>query len=510
MSRNKSRSKIIVKLSNRTAMLLSSYPYAKLSEHWSYSLENYNYMVRARPWYRKCKVCSQYPGIKHDDGDHDYEAVWDGRVKFLKHDRVPAGLFLATYKEIEKEEKIRFKIKEYNKEYPIQRDWKQWLESEKEYKFQNDCTDQAYDKISKGEGGLILNATGSGKTRISAMISSRFDCEILFVVDQLTLLKQGQEEISKHLGEKVGYVGESKFKLERVTVATIQTLNLHVHDKKFLDWFKNVKIEIIDEIHDQMNRSNFNVVNVCKPLSVIGLTATLALSKKPVRLKAYSLTGPVLFRYPVTQGMKEGVLSKGVCFKVIYKNSLDNIEGWDASEAYNKRIVENAERNHKIVSLVRKQIKKGKYVIVGVERLLHLEEISERLKALKIKHKVVSGTYKGKSIKVEKRMRHKDAFEAGDIRCLVVNKVFKKGIDIKRVDVIINATGRPNQNDVLQFFGRGLRKHKDKTRLKYYDIFDYDPRDSKRTKKNWLHTAAKKRMSALKKAGIKIIELRSK
>lgn len=500
--------KVKVKLSNRTAFLTSRYPYDVLVKHWSYTPDSFVHMLRLRPWYKKCKECGKYPNTKtnrkkHNDKDHDYVPIWDGRRKFLKQDMVPAGLFLATYKEIEKKEKIRFKILD-RKEYPYQKRWTEWLESEGKYKFQNDCVEQAYDKISKGEGGLILNATGSGKTRIAAMIASRFSCEILFVVDQLTLLRQAREEISKHLKEKVGYVGESKFILERVTVATIQTLALHINDMKFLRWFRRVKIEIIDEIHDQMNRSNFAVVRKANPLSVIGLTATLALSKKPVRLKAYSLTGPVLYKYPVKTGMEEGVLSKGICIQLVYKNSLHNIEGWDNVEAYNTRIVNNSERNHLITRLIRQNIRKGKYVIVGVERLKHLEEISERLKYVNIKHKVVSGSYKGKGIKVSKRMRHKDRFEAGEIRCLVVNKVFKKGIDIKRVDVIINATGRPNQNDVLQFFGRGLRIHKDKKGLTYYDIYDFDPEDSLRKKKNWLHTAAKKRIAALKKAGIYI------
>jgi superfamily II DNA or RNA helicase len=454
-------------------------------------------MLKARPWYRKCKVCNQYHK-KENEYDHDYIPVWDGKIKLLKRDRVPAGLFWATYKEIEEKEKIKFII-DYTALGSEKVHRGKWLKSEGLYKFQNSCVREVYHVTRMGKGGLILNATGSGKTRISAMLASRLDCEILFVVDQLVLLKQAQEEISKHLGEKVGYVGESKFKLERVTIATIQTLHLHRSDPKFLEWFKRVDVLIIDEIHEALNRSNFDVINIARPLSVIGLTATLGLSQKHTRLKAYSIAGPVIYEYPVQRGMKEGVLSKGICISLQYENSLDNIEGWDSTEAYEKKIIFNSERNHLISSLVRNAIKRNKYVIVYVERLLHLEEISERLN---IPHKIVSGTYKGKSIKVKDRFKSKDKFESGKVKCLLVNKVFKKGIDIKRVDVIINAAAKSNKNDAVQIFGRGVRLHKDKSGLICIDISDTDLRDKTRKKKNWLHLASKRRMSALRKAGI--------
>jgi superfamily II DNA or RNA helicase len=457
-------------------------------------------MLKSRPWYRKCKNCNQYHR-KDEEYDHDYLPVWDGKIKLLKRDRVPAGLFWATRKEIDDKENIKFEVIK-RMDLPCIRNKKYWIKSEGKYYFQNTCVDKLEEQCQAGKGGLILNCTGSGKTRIASMLASRLDCDILFIVDQLVLLRQAQEEISKHLGEKVGYVGESKFRLERVTVGTIQTLHLHRNDEKFLKWFKRVDVLIIDEIHEMLNRSNFDVINIARPLSVIGLTATLGLSQKHTRIKAYSLCGPVIYEYPVQRGMQEGVLSRGICVSLQYKNSVDNIRGWDSKEIYEKKVIKNGERNHLICNLVRRAVKNNKYVIVYVERLLHLEEISERLRVRKVPHKIVAGTYKGKGIAVKDRFKSKDKFETGEIKCLLVNKVFKKGIDIKRVDLIINAAAKPNQNDTIQIFGRGVRLHKDKSGLICIDISDTDSRDKDRKKKNWLHTATKKRMRALRKAGI--------
>jgi superfamily II DNA or RNA helicase len=431
----------------------------------------------------------------------------------MKYGSLPVGLFWATRDEIEEKEHVTFKLhKELSK--PETYDDRDWVESFDEYKFQNEAVDKISDKLLKGEGGLILNATGSGKTRIAAMVASRFDCEFLFIVDQLVLLRQAKEDISKVLGEKVGFVGESKFKIRRFTVATIQTLAQHCEDRRFLEWFEKVDVIFIDEIHEQMNKSNFKVVDKAKPLSVIGLTATLELGKKHIRVKAYSLTGPIIYEYPLQRGMKEGVLSKGIGISVLYNNTIREIKAYTAQEAYDKYIVNNTERNYFISRFVRRAHKLGKYTIVLVDRLKHLDNLS---KMIAQPHKVVSGTFRGEKIHVKERFRSKDKFEQGDVRIILANKVFKKGIDIKRVDCIINAAGRSSTNDAVQIFGRGIRRHKDKTGLIHFDMSDYDTLDSERKernkhretgrrkeKENWFAKAAKKRTSALRKSGIKI------
>src|ERR1039458_1311967 len=335
------------------------------------------------------------------------------------------------------------------------------------------------------------------------MAASRLDCDVLMIVDQLDLLDQAKKDISNHLGEKVGKVGESKFKLERVTVATIQTLHLHRKDKKFLKWFEHVEVICIDEIHTMLNRSNFDVINIAKPLSVIGLTATLGLSQKQVRLKAFSLCGPVLYEYPIQQGMKDSVLSKGIVISFLYTNYIRDIKGYTAHEAYNEKIVDNSERNWLITKMIYRANKLGKYTICLVERLRHLEDLSDRLWAKGIKHKVVSGTFKGEGINVQERLKSKDKFEAGKIRVILANKVFKKGVNIKRVDLIINATGRKSKNDAVQIFGRGVRTHADKSGLTCIDITDVD--DSYESgPKNWFAKAGKSRIRALRKVGITV------
>ena len=64
-------------------------------------------------------------------------------------------------------------------------------------------------------------------------------------------------------------------------------------------------------------------------------------------------------------------------------------------------------------------------------------------------------------------------FKSGKLHCLVGNlKIFNKGINIKNLDVLINAAG--NAGDVLtvQTIGRVIRKSPGKTEAIYIDFMD--------------------------------------
>lgn len=493
-----------VHVEGRQAYIVEPLPskrtYNKLQRQWSFVVPNWNYMKDK--W------------VYWDDREGTYKYKWDGRIKLLKGGTLPSGLFWATYRDVEKEERIKFKINASHHIGIHTRSHRHWVVSEKtkeaDYRYQNKCVNRIQEKAYKG-GGLVLSATGSGKTRMAAQLASRYKCDLLFIVDQIVLLDQAQADISKHLGEEVGNVGEQKFNIKRVTVATVQTLALHIHDFRFQHWFKNVDIIIIDELHEMLNKRNFKVIDAARPKLVIGLTATLNLKQKPIRLKAYSLCGPVLYEFPLTKGQDLGVLSKGICISLQYDNSIRELDAYDAKSAYDKRVVENAERNHIISRIAKVAHKHHKYTIVLVDRLKHLEEISERLRG--IPRRVVAGSYKGTGIPKLDRIESKARFEKGKIRVIIASKVFKKGIDIKRVDVIIDAAARKSKEDAVQKFGRGVRKHKHKKGLIYIDISDIDIYDKNKNRgrdegKNWLYVSSKRRIRALKAIGIPIIPFR--
>jgi superfamily II DNA or RNA helicase len=88
--------------------------------------------------------------------------------------------------------------------------------------------------------------------------------------------------------------------------------------------------------------------------------------------------------------------------------------------------------------------------------------------------------------------------DAGDLDVILTTRVFGKGVDVKSIDFIVDATGVPSRNSTLQRYGRGARKTEGKNGLIYVDIAD---RGSK------FEDAAHARLRALKEVGGPIVRV---
>lgn len=415
-----------------------------------------------------------------------YRNGWNGRIRLLKRNTIPAGLFRATKKEIRKELGIRCAVT-YDR--PGIHDFLPGIElSEEKYRYQDECVDAMCKALRRG-GGIVLAATGSGKTALAAKFFSRLQYRCLFVVDQLDLLYQSQNELMAWLQEKVGVVGDASYRPDRVTVATIQTLHKHIDDLVFRQWYKQVQVVVVDELHEQINRRNFDVLHTIRPLARYGLTATLELQKKHVRMRAYAFAGPVLYRFPITEGIERKVLSNGRVLQLLFPAL--PFEEDDYQELYKQQVVDNVGKMAACRLLADNLTKCGRYVLVLVDRVQHLKDLSGNLELAGIEHRLAYG-----AVDQVQRYEAKEQFEAGDIRCIVANKVFRKGVSIKRIDAMIDVAEMQSKSGAVQKFGRGIRLHPEKDELLYLDIgTDGD---------NRFHKAARSRARAFRAAGIRV------
>jgi len=457
--------KVSIIVTNRFVEFLKPYPYEDLLPYFSFYPPNYHFM----PSFRMGR--------------------WNGKICLLKRNRVPTGLFFANLEKIKEDLGVRFGIR--NRFVPV-KFRNTGVTSDRPY--QNECVERMIEAAQEWGGGLVLAATGVGKTRTAGQFFSRLVGNGCFIVDELTLLKQAQQELSDVLGEEVGEIGDSKFLPKRITVATSQTLHLHEEDPKFQPWVEGLQVNIIDELHVAMNRRNFAIVEATAPPAVFGLTATLELQKKHIRTKAYALTGPVCYEYPLTQGQEEGHLSQGVVVQVLKPTfNTTEYDSHQFAQAYTDIIVNNPRRNTLICRLAREAVKHKMFPTIVVERIKHLQKLSDMLED--IPHRVVCGKKT-----VEERLSAKRKFEQGKVKVLLVNKVFQKGIDIKRLDVIIDGGAMKGKNRAIQVFGRGIRLCEGKAGLLYFDIGDTENRFEKAAKSRRL--AFKKKSIPLKKVEV--------
>lgn len=436
----------------------------------------------------------------HPDGyfwSPKYRAhLWDGYVSLLKKDGddyyVGTGLFLALKDIIEKQYDFKFIVDDISEPPDF---YKIGAESDRPY--QRECLD-AMIKASHS-GGLILAATGVGKTRQTGMYFSRLKGNACFIVDELMLLKQAQSELQKVIGEDVGNIGDMEFNPKRITVATVQTLELHQKDPRFMPWTQTLDVLVIDEIHVMLSKRSFDVVKNIEPRAVFGLTATLQLKKKPIRMLAYNLCGPVIFTYPITQGVEEGYLAPGVAVFVEFHNTQTG-RSPNYHIEYDSAIAKNAARNNLIEGLARAGIAAGRSVIILVERIKHLKDLSYRFYDLP--HKLICGAKPA-----DQRIIDKNKFERSEVKLILATKVLKKGIDIRKVDMIIDAAALGSQNDAVQKFGRGVRTCDGKKGLLYFDIADIGVDRWQKEIRSRFTVSARKRISAFKAQKIPLVRV---
>jgi len=417
--------------------------------------------------------------------------VWDGWLqKMTSRGVVSTGLFRALGKNISEQLKIRFVIERQLTETIF----KTIPLSDRPY--QNDCL-FAMQKAAQLGGGIVIAATGSGKTKTAGMFLKSLVGEAVFVVDELTLLEQSRREISKELAEPVGKIGESEFSPQRITVATAQSLFIHRARKDYKKWMRRQQVVIVDELHTAINRRTFTFLESLNAPVIFGLTATLQTELEHIKMTAYSLAGPVIFRFPLETATKEKYLTKGIVVQLQLRTTIKEATAWsEEQEKFIRAPIEeyrelagNKLRNEVIKNLTTAAVRNGRRVVILVEWVNHIKRLSRLLPA-DIEYRSVHG-----AIGVKDRQKAITDFENGKVSVIVANRVFSKGIDIRSVDFIIDGTAGKSANSAVQRYGRGVRLYKGKTNLIYVDIADEG---------NRFKTASKARFKAFRKAQIQI------
>jgi len=473
---------VIAKVYNRrTQLLCPPEILERLKELLRYHPPNYRFM----PLYKE--------GIYDENGT--FVRVWDGYINCIHRGTVATGLFLDKHPEIERM-------------FPLLVDDRRTLPTFREISidgarpFQLEAVSAM--QAASNTGGLIVSATGSGKTLIAGMYFKRLVGTACFVVDELSLLAQSKDALEKFLGERVGIVGKSLFEPKRITCATIQTLHRHRNNAHFKRWMRSLEVIIIDEVHVAINKRNIDVVRMVKPKAVFGLTATLELQKEHIYFPVVALTGPVIYRYSITKGVEQGYLSEGVACCVEYRDRLQGIApcytatvrekgvtksvviaaGSPAAE-YRYRIVLNKERNDCIEALVRAGLEHKRKIVLLLEQKAHIRVLAKRLHD--VPHAIASG-----SVDTEDRRKAMRLMDAGKLDLIIASRVFGKGVDVAAVDMIVDGTALTSRNNSIQRYGRGVRLQQGKNGLLYFDIQDSGNlfQDAAYNRRAALHTVA--------------------
>lgn len=331
--------------------------------------------------------------------------------------------------------------------------------------------------------GIIVVPTRGGKTFIASEILRIFlnsdDGNFLFLTDNTTLFNQAVNDIKEYFqpygGIEVGEIKAGKIDTgKRVTVGMIQTiqstLSKRCKDKKkkaeLTKYLRELKFLCVDEIHDNCSDSKLAIYKKCKRLEY-----QLCLSATPYRtgalvqnLKLKEWSGDVVYTITEAKLRKRKVLSDYKVFMLLVNhNNLEYDTKVDDYDQYRKDLIFHSAYRNGVLRMVVKILRR-----LNLKTLLLFQSkehgyTMERLTGIPF----ICGDNSG-----EEREEAKEAFLEGKGGMLSASGIFKKGVTLPAVEVMINVDGGLEDANTIQKKGRVLGATKDKQRSLIIDFFD--------------------------------------
>jgi superfamily II DNA or RNA helicase/HKD family nuclease/SOS-response transcriptional repressor LexA len=322
-------------------------------------------------------------------------------------------------------------------------------------------------RSEKKNKALIISATGTGKTYLSAFDAKEFaPKKLLFVVHRLTIAKDAKDTFRKVFGKdkSMGIYSGVKRELDCDFVfSTIQTISKTKHLEKFSsDHFDYI---IIDETHRSGADSYLRLINHFEPKFLLGMTAT------PERTDGNDIfqlfDHNIAYEIRLKNAMEEDMLSSfhyfGVADLIVDDHVIDNSSSFNllVSNERVARIVEKAEFYGSDNGITRG--------LIFCSRKKEAQELSELFNQRGFKTVALTGdSLEDERSKAIEKLETNELSDKLDYIFTV--DIFNEGVDIPKINQIIML--RPTESAIIfvQQLGRGLRKVEGKD---YLTIIDF-------------------------------------
>ncbi|WP_018249046.1 DEAD/DEAH box helicase family protein [Orenia marismortui] len=317
-------------------------------------------------------------------------------------------------------------------------------------------------KLSREEGynkGMVIAATGIGKTYLAAFDSIQFD-KVLFVAHREEILKQAEKSykrIEPSLTTSF-FNGEEKDKSGKAVFASVQTLSKedYLNDEYFKkDEFKYI---VIDEFHHAAADSYKRILDYFEPDFLLGLTAT------PYRMDNKDINelcdDNIIYEIYLKDAINRGLL---VPFKYygIYDYEVDYDKVKMSNGQYNIKDLEKNLSTHQRGNLILKHYNNlaGKRTLGFCASINHADYMAKYFNDNNIKAVSVHSSNNQKQYFME-RDEAIDKFLKGEIDVIFAVDIFNEGVDIPALDTVLFLRPTESYTIFLQQLGRGLRKDK--------------------------------------------------
>jgi superfamily II DNA or RNA helicase len=321
---------------------------------------------------------------------------------------------------------------------------------------------KALEAMTRYESGILTAPCGSGKTALGCALIAHWRRPSLVLIHTKDLLRQTCGAVRQWLGVDPGVVGDGKYNVRPVTVATVQTLS------KRPDIMTEIKerfgLVLLDEVHHSPATSFMETIQQFPAISRFGLTAT------PKRRDglwpfAEAVIGPV--RHTITDGeLRES--GRSVIPEIRWVQTTFSSYETESWVDLMRELVTDERRNRQIIDIILRALDDERRVIALSERVAHVELLAERLNSLRPGSAVLAT---GQSKKKDREAAvHR--MGTGEARVLFATKLADEGLDLPELDCLILATPSRDGARTMQRVGRILRALSGKRQPVVYDIVD--------------------------------------
>ena len=305
--------------------------------------------------------------------------------------------------------------------------------------------------------GIIQIPTGGGKTVVMAMMAHAIKGRVLVIVPTKALLMQTVKELKKFLKEPIGVIGAGEFVERRVTVGIINSVKMA--EKEFFQTWDAV---FVDEAQRAAAKGYQDTLLACPAYLRFGFSADaldsegVKAEKGQTRQQIIGALGPIVYKVSMGSLKDAGHVAEPI-IKLV---KVDDRNGEDDAyaEAYCRAHCTNDRLQDAIGQIVENHPNEATLILV--RHIAHGDAL----------HNAISGSkWVHGNTDIKEIAAAVADFRNGDFNVLIASDIFREGIDIPEIDVLVMASG--DVAPTKQRLGRGLRK---KAVGKSNSVFVYD------------------------------------